>query len=109
MDPRPAGHPRRRTGGVPAGLARGVTSIVADYRASADIDIEHDRADRAAGKRLVKPVTVVQQDCVAALGFDAAALWRTWADDLEHRTTSGRTLHGRGSTRGDHQGAAFAA
>ncbi|MFY1694727.1 MULTISPECIES: alpha/beta fold hydrolase [unclassified Solwaraspora] len=65
-----------------------VTSIVADYRASADIDIEHDQADRAAGNRLAMPVTVVQQDWGAALGFDAAALWRTWAGDLEHRTTS---------------------
>lgn len=65
-----------------------VASIVADYRASADIDIEHDRVDRAAGNRLAMPVTVVQQDWGAALGFDAAALWRTWADDLTHRTTS---------------------
>nr|MDT0660702.1 alpha/beta hydrolase [Micromonospora sp. DSM 115978] len=65
-----------------------VPSIVADYRASAGIDIEHDRADRAAGNRLAMPVTVVQQDWGAALGFDAAALWRTWAADLEHRTTS---------------------
>jgi haloacetate dehalogenase len=65
-----------------------VPSIVADYRASAGIDIEHDQADRAAGNRLPMPVTVVQQDWGAALGFDAAALWRTWAADLEHRTTS---------------------
>jgi haloacetate dehalogenase len=65
-----------------------VPSIVADYRASAGIDIEHDQADRAAGSRLPMPVTVVQQDWGAALGFDAAALWRTWAADLEHRTTS---------------------
>ncbi|GAA4262688.1 alpha/beta fold hydrolase [Dactylosporangium darangshiense] len=65
-----------------------VPSIVADYRASAGIDIEHDRADRAAGSRLTMPVTVVQQDWGAALGYDAAALWRTWAADLEHRTTS---------------------
>lgn len=65
-----------------------VPSIVADYRASAGIDIEHDQADRAAGNRLPMPLTVVQQDWGAALGFDAAALWRTWATDLEHRTTS---------------------
>lgn len=65
-----------------------VPSIVADYRASAGIDIEHDQADRAAGNRLAMPVTVVQQDWGAALGYDAAALWRTWAADLEHRTTS---------------------
>ena len=65
-----------------------VPSIVADYRASAGIDIEHDQADRAAGSRLTMPVTVVQQDWGAALGYDAAALWRTWAAELEHRTTS---------------------
>ncbi|GAA3207743.1 alpha/beta fold hydrolase [Dactylosporangium siamense] len=65
-----------------------VPSIIADYRASAGIDIEHDQADRAAGSRLTMPVTVVQQDWGAALGYDAAALWRTWAADLEHRTTS---------------------
>ncbi|SCE96948.1 Pimeloyl-ACP methyl ester carboxylesterase [Micromonospora viridifaciens] len=65
-----------------------VASIVADYRASAGIDIEHDQADRAAGNRLPMPVTVVQQDWGAALGYDAAALWRAWAADLEHRTMS---------------------
>ncbi|SCL29265.1 alpha/beta fold hydrolase [Micromonospora inyonensis] len=65
-----------------------VPSIVADYRATAGIDLEHDRADRAAGNRLGMPVTVVQQDWGAALGYDAAALWRTWAADLKHRTTS---------------------
>jgi haloacetate dehalogenase len=65
-----------------------VPSIVADYRASAGIDVEHDQADRAAGNRLAMPVTVIQQDWGAALGYDAAALWRGWASDLEHHTTS---------------------
>ncbi|MGW4942397.1 alpha/beta fold hydrolase [Actinoplanes sp. NPDC004185] len=65
-----------------------VPSIVADYRASAGVDVEHDRADRAAGKQLRMPVTVLQQDWGAALGFDAAAIWRAWAPDLEHRTVS---------------------
>jgi haloacetate dehalogenase len=65
-----------------------IPSIVADYRASAGIDVEHDRADREAGNRLRMPVTVLQQDWGAALGFDAAALWRAWAPDLEHRTVS---------------------
>ncbi|MEU4650011.1 alpha/beta fold hydrolase [Nocardia fluminea] len=63
-----------------------VPSIVADYRASATIDIDHDRADRAAGARLTMPVTVVQQDWGAALGYEAAALWSAWAPDLDHRT-----------------------
>ncbi|MFE9204346.1 alpha/beta fold hydrolase [Micromonospora sp. NPDC007230] len=65
-----------------------VDTIVADYRASAGIDIEHDQADRAAGNRLAMPVAVVAQDWGAALGYDAAALWRAWAPDLEHHTTS---------------------
>jgi haloacetate dehalogenase len=65
-----------------------VPSIVADYRASAGVDVEHDRADQAAGNQLRMPVTVLQQDWGAALGFDAAGIWRTWAPDLEHRTVS---------------------
>ncbi|MEU8613152.1 alpha/beta hydrolase [Actinoplanes sp. NPDC048791] len=65
-----------------------VPSIVADYRASAGVDVEHDRADRAAGRQLRMPVTVLQQDWGAALGFDAAGIWRAWAPDLEHRTVS---------------------
>ena len=65
-----------------------IPSIVADYRASATIDIEHDRSDRLAGNTLGMPVTVLQQDWGSGLGFDAAALWRSWAPDLEHRTVS---------------------
>ncbi|MCM4080328.1 alpha/beta fold hydrolase [Paractinoplanes hotanensis] len=61
-----------------------VPSIVADYRASAGIDVEHDRADREAGRVLGMPVTVLQQDWGSMLGFDAEALWRAWAPDLEH-------------------------
>ncbi|MGH3246074.1 MAG: alpha/beta fold hydrolase [Trebonia sp.] len=63
-----------------------VPSIVADYRATAGIDIEHDQADQAAGRVLDMPVTVVQQDWGTALGYDAAALWRPWAPDLAHHT-----------------------
>lgn len=63
-----------------------VPSIVADYRASAGVDVEHDRADQAAGRRLTMPVTVVQQDWGSALGYDAAGLWSAWAADLDHRT-----------------------
>ena len=65
-----------------------VPSIVADYRASAGVDVEHDLVDREAGNRLRMPVTVLQQDWGAALGFDAAGRWREWAADLEHRTVS---------------------
>ncbi|MCO8275933.1 alpha/beta hydrolase [Actinoplanes sp. TRM 88003] len=61
-----------------------VPSIVADYRASAGVDVEHDQADRDAGRVLTMPVTVLQQDWGSMLGFDAAALWRAWAPDLHH-------------------------
>ncbi|MFF5206272.1 alpha/beta fold hydrolase [Streptosporangium sp. NPDC000396] len=65
-----------------------VPSIVADYRASAGIDVDHDQADRDAGNRLRMPVTVLQQDWGAALGFDATALWGAWAPDLRHTTVT---------------------
>ena len=67
--------------------AAAVPSIVADYRASAGIDITHDRADLDAGSQLAVPVTVVQQDWGAHLGYDAAAVWKAWAPDLDHRLT----------------------
>jgi haloacetate dehalogenase len=63
-----------------------VPSIVADYRASAGIDLEHDRADRERGRTLGMPTLVVQQDWGARLGYDAAGLWGAWATDLVHRT-----------------------
>ncbi|GAB3585529.1 alpha/beta hydrolase [Amycolatopsis endophytica] len=70
-----------------------VTSIVADYRATATIDITHDTADREAGNQLTMPVTVLQQDWGAALGYDAEAVWRAWAPDLLHQTvTSGHFM-----------------
>ena len=65
-----------------------IPSIVADYRASATVDVEHDLVDREAGNRLRMPVTVLQQDWGSALGFDAAGRWREWAADLEHRTVT---------------------
>ncbi|MFJ9371470.1 alpha/beta fold hydrolase [Nocardia sp. NPDC101769] len=58
---------------------RAVPSIVADYRATAGIDLEMDRADRKAGAQLTMPIAVISQDWGARLGFDAAALWRQWA------------------------------
>ncbi|MFI7332532.1 alpha/beta fold hydrolase [Micromonospora aurantiaca (nom. illeg.)] len=87
-----AGHPAAMPAEVRAEYLRAsreaVDSIVADYRASAGIDVAHDRADRDAGRQLTMPVTVIQQDWGAALGYDAAAVWRAWAPDLEHRTTT---------------------
>jgi haloacetate dehalogenase len=85
-----AGHPEAIPADVRAAYLDAcrdaVPSIVADYRASAFIDVEHDSADRDAGRILSMPVTVLQQDWSAALGFDAAAIWRRWAPNLHHQT-----------------------
>ncbi|KAA0024590.1 alpha/beta fold hydrolase [Antrihabitans cavernicola] len=63
-----------------------IDSIVADYRATAGIDLDMDREDRAAGRQLSMPVGVISQDWGSQLGFDAAALWRAWAPDLTYQS-----------------------
>ncbi|MBB6405185.1 alpha/beta fold hydrolase [Arthrobacter sp. AZCC_0090] len=60
-----------------------VPSIVADYRASAGIDLDHDRADRSLGRTLTMPVASIAQDWGGQLGFDPEALWRAWAPDFQ--------------------------
>ncbi|SOD60729.1 Pimeloyl-ACP methyl ester carboxylesterase [Streptomyces zhaozhouensis] len=64
-----------------------VDSIVADYRATAGVDLETDRADRERGAGLAMPVAVISQDWGARLGFDAASLWGSWAPDLTYQAT----------------------
>ena len=64
--------------------AAAVDSIVADYRASAGIDLDIDRRDRDAKRTLAMPVGVISQDWGARLGFDAEALWRAWAPDMTY-------------------------
>ncbi|WNG84983.1 alpha/beta hydrolase [Mycobacterium sp. ITM-2016-00316] len=64
--------------------AAAVDSIVADYRATAGIDLDMDRADREAGRQLQMPVGVISQDWGAQLGFDPAAIWAAWAPDFSY-------------------------
>jgi pimeloyl-ACP methyl ester carboxylesterase len=61
-----------------------IPSIVADYRASAGIDLEMDRADRDEGRQLTMPVGVISQDWGSRLGFDATAIWGAWAPRLSY-------------------------
>lgn len=58
-------------------------SICADYRASATIDLVHDREDIAAGRKLTCPLHVLWGEH-GAVGkcFDVLALWRKVADDV---------------------------
>jgi len=61
-----------------------VPSIVADYRATASVDLDMDRADRAAGRRLAMPVAVISQDWGSQLGFDPTQIWGAWAPDFTY-------------------------
>lgn len=56
------------------------TGICEDYRAAATIDLEHDRADRAAGRHLTCPLRVLW-GARGAVGrnFDVLPLWRAIA------------------------------
>lgn len=70
------------------GIARpgSATSICEDYRASATIDLERDRADRAAGRRLAMPLRVLWgAHGIVGRCFDVPALWRAAATDFEGR------------------------
>ena len=59
------------------------TSVCEDYRAAATIDLVHDRADVAAGRKLTQPLRVLWGDH-GAVGkcFDVLALWRERATDV---------------------------
>jgi len=58
-------------------LAGTAEAMCEDYRASAGIDLEHDRIDVAAGHRLVQPMRVLWGEHGAVKRcFDILALWR---------------------------------
>ena len=57
-----------------------------DYRAAASIDLEHDRADRDAGRRIACPVNVLWGEFgVVNRCFKPLADWRAVADDVRGR------------------------
>ena len=96
----PAFYVRSVMGGRPGGLALFVpralaeyercaalpgwaTGICEDYRASATLDLDHDRAGREHGERLRMPVRVYWGERGAVgRNFDVLELWRAVADDV---------------------------
>ncbi|TRM54305.1 alpha/beta hydrolase [Achromobacter sp. LC458] len=59
------------------------TGLCEDYRASATVDLDHDRAGRANGERLRMPVRALWGERGAVgKNFDVLALWRAIADDV---------------------------
>jgi len=66
------------------GSARG---ICGDYRASAGIDLVHDRADVAAGRRIGQPLRVLWgEQGIVGKCFDVLALWRERATEVSGRS-----------------------
>jgi haloacetate dehalogenase len=66
------------------GSARGICE---DYRASATIDLEHDRVDVLSGNKLAQPLRILwgEHGAVGA-NFDVLALWRERAHHVSGRS-----------------------
>ncbi|WP_244816153.1 alpha/beta fold hydrolase [Caballeronia sp. Lep1P3] len=63
-----------------------VFAMCEDYRASASIDLEHDRADLERGQRIACPLRVLWgENGVIERCFDALAEWRRVARDVSGR------------------------
>ncbi|MGJ5181454.1 alpha/beta fold hydrolase [Bradyrhizobium oligotrophicum] len=74
-------------------------AIIKDYRAAYDIDVQHDAADRRAGRKIACPVLVLwprHQRLVADRGHDdvltPGTVWRRWADDVREVDIDGGHL-----------------
>jgi haloacetate dehalogenase len=71
---------------------RHAQAICEEYRAAAGIDIEHDHADREAGRKITCPVLALWS---AGGSLDdwypegPLALWRLWADDVRGQAVAG--------------------
>lgn len=57
-------------------------AMMNDYRAAATTDLDHDKADRAAGRRLGCPVLVTWEAGRHETGETPADIWRGWADHV---------------------------
>ena len=79
-----------------------IRGMCEDYRAAAGIDLVHDRASRAAGRKVQCPMLVLW----GAKGkidewYDALAIWRQYcAADGDGRPRRQRPLPGRGGAGG---------
>lgn len=61
-----------------------VWAMCEDCRAGPTVDLAHDRADRATGRRLRCPTLFLRSrdDDMESLYSDPVAVWRTWGDDV---------------------------
>ena len=61
-----------------------VEAVCEDYRAGATVDVEHDEADREAGRRITCPLQVIWSANGALPRFygDVLGVWKPWATDV---------------------------
>ena len=72
-----------------------VRGMLEDYRAGLTVDADHERADRAAGRRLEQPLLVLWslRDDLEDLYGDPLDIWAAWADDVTgHGIDSGHHM-----------------
>ncbi|WP_338748611.1 alpha/beta fold hydrolase [Janibacter alittae] len=64
-----------------------VRAMLEDYRAGLSVDADHERADRAAGRRLQQPLLVLwsMRDDLEDLYGDPLIIWQDWADKVSGR------------------------
>jgi haloacetate dehalogenase len=64
-----------------------VEAVCEDYRAGATVDVEHDDADRIAGRQIACPTLVLWAGRGGLPRFypDVLDVWRPWAPDLQGR------------------------
>jgi len=64
-------------------------AICADYRAGAGIDLDHDRADRDAGRRVTQPLRVLWgANGVVGRCFEPLKLWQAAAENVSGRAVA---------------------
>lgn len=67
----------------------GIAASTADYQSAATIDLEHDRADREAGRRVRQPLFALWgSSSYVGQHFDVPAVWAQFADRV-----SGTAIH----------------
>lgn len=61
-----------------------IRGMLEDYRAGLTIDADHERADRAAGRRVQQPLLVLWslRDDLEDLYGDPLAIWTAWTDNV---------------------------
>ena len=68
-----------------------IAAMCEDYRAGATVDVDDDRADRAAGRQIVCPTLVLWAGRGGLPRFypDVLDVWRLWAPDVRGRAIDG--------------------